>query len=54
MLELEAENERLRAEVERTRAEARDQVAEVERRNRAELVPVPHAVVLYEGKRRRR
>ncbi|MCB0978804.1 MAG: helix-turn-helix transcriptional regulator [Acidimicrobiales bacterium] len=53
VLELEQENQRLREQLERVRAESREQVAEVERRHRAELVPVQHAVVLYEGKRRR-
>ena len=51
---LEQENRRLRAELERTRAQAQAQVAEVERRHRFEIVPVQQAVVLYEGKRRRR
>lgn len=54
VLALELENERLRAELERERAEGRDRVAEVERRHRAELVPVQHSVVLYQGGRRRR
>lgn len=53
VLELEQENQRLREQLERVRAESREQVAEVERRHRAELVPVQQAVVLYEGKRRR-
>ena len=51
---LEQENRRLRAELERTRAQAQAAVAEVERRHRFEIVPVQQAVVLYEGKRRRR
>ena len=51
---LEQENRRLRAELERTRAQAQAEVAEVERRHRFEIVPVQQAVVLYEGKRRRR
>jgi MerR family transcriptional regulator/heat shock protein HspR len=54
VLELEAENRELRQELARVEAEAQEQVAEVERRNRFELVPVRHSVVLYEGKRRRR
>ncbi|MBX3313893.1 MAG: helix-turn-helix transcriptional regulator [Actinobacteria bacterium] len=54
VLDLEAELDRLRADLERARTEAREQVAEVERRHRADLVPVKQAVVLYEGKRRRR
>lgn len=53
VLELEAELDRLRAELERVRADARQEVADVERRHRAELVPVTQALVLYEGKRRR-
>ena len=54
VLVLEEENRRLRAELDRTRAAAQDAVAEVERRNRYELVPVHQSVVLFEGKRRRR
>ena len=54
VLFLEEENRRLRAELERTRATAQAEVADVERRNRFDLVPVHQAVVLYEGKRRRR
>ncbi len=54
VLELEDEVARLRAELERTRAAASDAVAEVERRNRYELVPVHQSVVLFEGKKRRR
>ncbi|QXC59931.1 helix-turn-helix transcriptional regulator [Aquihabitans sp. G128] len=54
VLVLEAENQRLQAELDRTRAEAQAEVAEVERRNRYDIVPVRQAVVLYEGKRRRR
>lgn len=54
VLFLEEENRRLRAELERTRARAEADVADVERRNRFDLVPVHQAVVLYEGKRRRR
>jgi len=53
VLALQEENRRLRAELERTRAEAQAQVAEVERRNRYEIVPVHQSVVLYEGRRRR-
>lgn len=53
VLFLEEENRRLRAELERTRARAQAEVADVERRNRFDLVPVHQAVVLYEGKRRR-
>jgi MerR family transcriptional regulator/heat shock protein HspR len=54
VLALEAENATLRAELERTRTEAGEQVAEVERRHRFELVPVRQSVVLFEGRRRRR
>ena len=54
VLELEDQVVRLTAELERTRAAAADAVAEVERRNRYELVPVHQSVVLFEGKRRRR
>ena len=54
VLALEAENRRLRAELDRVRAEAQAAVAEVERRNRYDLVPVHQSVVLYEGPRRRR
>jgi MerR family transcriptional regulator/heat shock protein HspR len=54
VLYLEEENRRLRGEVERARAQAQADVAEAERRNRFDLVPVRQAVVLYEGKRRRR
>ncbi|CAN5524977.1 helix-turn-helix transcriptional regulator [soil metagenome] len=53
VLFLEAENQRLRGELERTRVQAQAEVAEAERRNRYDLVPVRQAVVLYEGKRRR-
>src|SRR6185503_19583522 len=53
VLHLEDENRRLRAELDRTRQEAQADVAEAERRNRFDLVPVRQAVVLYEGKRRR-
>jgi MerR family transcriptional regulator/heat shock protein HspR len=54
VLLLEDEIHRLRAEVEHTRNHAQAQVDEVERRNRYDLVPVHQAVVLYEGRRRRR
>ena len=54
VLALEAENAALRRELERTRAEAGEQVAEVERRHRFELVPVRQSVVLFEGRRKRR
>ncbi len=54
VLLLEDEIRRLRAEVEHTRSHAQAQVDEAERRNRYDLVPVHQAVVLYEGRRRRR
>lgn len=54
VLHLEHQLARAHAEIERTRAEAREAVAEVERRHRADLVPVQQSVVLYEGPRRRR
>ena len=54
VLYLEEENRRLRAEVDRAQAQAQAEVAEAERRNRFDLVPVRQAVVLYEGKRRRK
>ena len=53
VLQLEDENRRLRAELARTRSAAEDAVAEVERRNRYDLVPVSQSVVLFEGRRRR-
>lgn len=53
VLSLEAENARLRAELDRTRNAAQAEVAEVERRNRYDLVPVRQSVVLYQGSRRR-
>lgn len=53
VLALEEENQRLRHELARISAEAHDAVAEVERRNRFELVPVSKSVVLFEGRRRR-
>lgn len=53
VLQLEAEVARLRNELERTRAAANQAVADAERRNRYDLVPVHQSVVLFEGKRRR-
>lgn len=53
VLDLEAENEDLRAEVARLR---RVRVADVEaahRHHRRDLVPVQQAVVLYQGRRKR-
>jgi MerR family transcriptional regulator/heat shock protein HspR len=54
VLELEAENRELRRRLAQVEEQAQQQVAEVERRHRFELVPVRQSVVLYEGKRRRR
>lgn len=54
VLELEAENRRLRDQLDELRAQVQAEIAEIERRHRADLVPVHQAVVLYEGKRRRR
>ena len=54
VLQLEAEVRQLRAELEHTRAAAQHAVAEAERRNRYDIVPVHQSVVLFEGKRRRR
>lgn len=54
VLALEQENIRLRRELDQTRTAAQAEVAEVERRNRFEIVPVRQSVVLYEGSRRRR
>lgn len=53
VLNLEAENRELRHQLAQAEARTRTQVAEVERRHRAELVPVRQSVVLYEGTRRR-
>ncbi len=53
VLELERENRDLRQQLAQAEARAKAQVAEVERRHRADLVPVRQSVVLYEGKRRR-
>ncbi|MEO6987655.1 MAG: MerR family transcriptional regulator, partial [Aquihabitans sp.] len=53
VLALEIENEQLRDELERTRSQAQAEVAEVERRNRHELVPVRQSVVVYQGRHRR-
>ncbi len=54
VLLLEEENRRLRRELDRVRSAAEEEVAEVERRHRHDLVPVRQAVVLYEGTRHRR
>ncbi len=54
VLELEADNVKLQSELEKAHAAAREELEAVERRNRYDLVPVHQAVVLYEGRRRRR
>ncbi len=54
VLELEAENAALRRALDRAQEVARDELEAVERRNRYDLVPLRQAVVLYEGRRRRR
>lgn len=54
VLELEAENRELRRKLAQVQTRAQAEVAEVERRNRFDLVPVRQSLVLYEGKRRRR
>jgi MerR family transcriptional regulator/heat shock protein HspR len=54
VLALEEENRRLRAELDDVRRAAREQQAEIERRNRYDLVPVKQSVVLFEGRRRRK
>ena len=48
VMELEAENARLRAELERARALADQAVAEAERRQRRDLVPLKQAVALFQ------
>jgi MerR family transcriptional regulator/heat shock protein HspR len=53
VLALEEENRRLRDELARTRVDAEQAVADAERRNRFDLVPVRQSVVLFEGRRRR-
>lgn len=52
VLELEAEVDRLRTELDAAARLARREVAEVERRHRADLVPVSQSLVLYQGRRR--
>ena len=54
VLDLEARIRRLEARLDRVTDEARQEVAEVERRHRADLVPVSQSIVLYEGRRRGR
>ena len=53
VLALEAEVRSLRAELDEARADLRREVAAVERRHRADLVPVSQSIVLFEGRRRR-
>jgi MerR family transcriptional regulator/heat shock protein HspR len=53
VLELEAEVRSLRTDLEEARADLRREVAAVERRHRAALVPVSQSIVLFEGRRRR-
>lgn len=52
VLELEAEVRSLRQQVEEARSRARRDVAEAERRHRADLVPVSQSIVLFQGPRR--
>ena len=52
VLELEAENERLRRELERAQASVRGAVEETHKQYRRDLVPVNQAVVLYGHERR--
>ncbi len=52
VLELEAEVRDLRVELTRAQTDARRDVAEAERRQRADLVPVSQSIVLYQGRRR--
>jgi len=47
VMELEAENERLRAELEQTRAAVRKATAEAERRQRRDLVPLRQTVAVF-------
>lgn len=54
VLALEAELAELQAEIERVRAEGRAALAEAERQNRAELVPVSQSLTLYRRPRPRR
>lgn len=53
VMALEEENLRLADELARTRVQAQARVAEAERRNRFDIVPVRQSVVLFQGKRRR-
>ena len=51
VLAREAAVRRLRAGLDEARAQVRREVAEVERRHRADLVPVSQSIVLFEGRR---
>ena len=48
VMELEAENARLRAELAQVRAAAEQAVAEAERRQRRDLVPLSQAIALFQ------
>ena len=50
VLELEAENRRLRQEIERAREQAQQAVERTHRQYRRDLVPVSQAVVLYRNR----
>ena len=54
VLELEDEVRQLRSDLDEARAQVRREVAEVERKHRADLVPVSQSSVLFQGRRRRR
>ena len=54
VLALEAEVCDLRAELARAESDAKRDLAEAERRGRADLVPVSQSIVLYQGRRRAR
>jgi MerR family transcriptional regulator/heat shock protein HspR len=51
VLELEAENERLRSELERTRSAATEAVEQTHRKYRRDLVPFSQALTLYSRNR---
>jgi MerR family transcriptional regulator, heat shock protein HspR len=53
VLDLEARVRALQVDLDEARAQVRREVAEVERRHRADLVPVSQSIVLFEGRRRR-
>jgi len=53
VLELEAENDRLRARLDELDHETRAAVADAHRQYRRDIVPVSQAIVLYQGRRRR-